>query len=169
MKKHRNVLIVDDEVDFLSSMRRALRKEPYRVLTAESGKAALRIIKAQNVDLVVSDYMMPEMDGLTLIKRIQSDYPHILTIMLTALAELDIAMQAINEAGVYKFILKPVEINSFRITLRRALESLDLLAEKEGLLQKIKNRDALLQELERKHPGITKVERDVDGYILSLD
>jgi len=169
MKKHRNVLIVDDEVDFLSSMRRALRKEPYRVLTAESGKAALRIMEEQDVDLVVSDYMMPEMNGLTLIKRIQRDYPHILTIMLTALAELDIAMQAINEAGVYKFILKPVEINSFRITLRRALESLDLMAEKAALQQKIKTRDAILQELERKHPGITKVDRDDDGYVLSLD
>jgi len=56
-----------------------------------------------------------------------------------------------------------------RQTLHRAMESLDLLAEKEGLLQKIKNRDALLQELERKNPGITEVERDVDGYILSLD
>lgn len=168
MKRHHKVLIVDDQTDFLSSMRRALRKEPYQVLTAEGGKAALRIMKAQVVDLVVSDYMMPEMSGLTLIKQIQSDYPHILPIMLTALAELDIAMQAINEAGVYKFILKPVEINSFRITLRRALESLDLMAENVALQQKIKTRDAILQELERKHPGITKW-RDDDGCVLSVD
>jgi len=169
MKGHHKVLIVDDETDFLSSMRHALRKEPYQVLTAEGGKAALRIMKAQDVDLVLSDYMMPEMDGLALIKRIQRDYPHILTIMLTALAELDIAMQAINEVGVYKFILKPVEINSLKITLIRALESLDLMTEKMELWQKIKTRDAILQELERKHPGITKVERDADGYVLSID
>jgi len=169
MARHHKVLIVDDEIDFLSSINRALRKEPYQVLTAESGKAALRIMKEHDVDLVLSDYMMPEMDGLALIKRIQRDYPHILTIMLTALAELDIAMQAINEVGVYKFILKPVEINSLKITLIRALESLDLMTEKMELWQKIKTRDAILQELERKHPGITKVERDADGYVLSID
>jgi len=168
MKKH-TILIVDDERDFLSSMRRALRKEPYRLVTAENGAEAPEVLENQEISLVVSDYMMPEMDGLTLIKRIHTQYPHILSIMLTALSEIDIAMQAINDAGVYKFILKPVEINSLRITLQRALESLDLIAEKEGLLQKVKNRDAILQKLEDQHPGITKVERDVDGYVLSLD
>jgi two-component system, probable response regulator PhcQ len=169
MVKPHTILIVDDEVDFLSSMRRALRKEPYAVLTAENGVEALRILRAHDVSLVVSDYMMPEMDGLTLIKRIQTGHPRILTIMLTALSEIDIAMRAINEAGVYKFILKPVEILNLRITLRRALESMDLMAEKEGLVQQVKNRDAVLRDLERKHPGITKVERDADGYVLSQD
>lgn len=168
MNQH-TILIVDDESNFLSSMRRALRKEPYALVTAKNGVEALEVLENQEVSLVLSDYMMPEMDGLTLIKQIHGKYPHILSIMLTALSEIDIAMQAINDAGVYKFILKPVEINSLRVTLQRALESLDLIAEKEGLLQKVKNRDAILQKLEQQYPGITKVERDADGYVLSLD
>jgi len=159
MKQH-TILIVDDEIDFLSSMRRALFKEPYKVLTAENGSQALQILKDKDISLVISDYMMPEMDGLTLIKQIQADYSHVLIIMLTALAEIDIAMQAINDAGVYKFILKPIEIKGLKVTLRRAIESLDLMSERNGLLQKTKNRDAILQELERKHPGITRVDND---------
>lgn len=164
-----SILIVDDEVDFLSSIQRALRKEPYQVLVADNGPEALQILKNKAVSLVISDYMMPEMDGLALIKQIHTDHPRILTIMLTALSEIDIAMRAINEAGVYKFMLKPVEINSLKVLLQRALESFDLITENEELLQKIKNRDAVLEELERKNPGITSVERDDDGNILSLD
>jgi len=166
MKQHHKVLIVDDEVDFLSSMHRALRKEPYQTLSAENGPKALQVLGKHDVSLVLTDYMMPEMDGLTLIKRIRVDYPHILTIMLTALSQIDIAVKAINEAGVYKFLLKPVEINILRVTLRRTLESLDLMREKEELLEKIKTQEAILEELERKHPGITKVVRDGDWYVI---
>ncbi len=163
----RTILVVDDEVDFLSSMRRSLRKEPYQVTTSDNGSAALQLLARHEISLVISDYKMPEMDGLILLKKIRLDYPHIITIMLTALSEVDIAMKAINDVGVYKFLMKPVEINSLKVTLRRALESLDLIVERDDLLQKIKRRDSVLNELERKHPGITHVYLDADGnYII---
>jgi len=53
-----------------------------------------------------------------------------------------------------------IEEKKLKVTLRRAIESLDLMSERNGLLQKTKNRDAILQELERKHPGITRVDND---------
>jgi DNA-binding NtrC family response regulator len=163
----RTILVVDDEVDFLSSMRRSLRKEPYQVITSDNGSAALQLLTRHEISLVISDYKMPEMDGLILLKKIRLDYPHIITIMLTALSEVDIAMKAVNDVGVYKFLMKPVEINSLKVTLRRALESLDLRVERDDLLQKIKRRDNVLNELERKHPGITLVDLDADGnYII---
>jgi two-component system probable response regulator PhcQ len=165
MSRHA-ILIVDDEIKVLNAIQRTLRKEPYTVLTAESAEEGLKILEARDINLVVSDYNMPMVNGLEFLQNVRTLHPHILTIMLTGQAELQIAVQAINEAGVYKFIQKPWNNDDLRITLLRALESIDLASERDRLVQKVKSRDAILQDLEKKFPGITKVERDADGYML---
>lgn len=163
---HHAVLLVDDETNVLRALERALRKEPYTLLTAGSGDEGLKMLSARDVSIVVSDFQMPKMNGLEFLKKVKAAYPHILTIMLTGQGDLEVAVQAINEAGVYKFIQKPWNDQDFIVTLRRALESLDLIFERDRLLQKVKSRDAILNELEKKFPGITKVERDQDGYMI---
>jgi DNA-binding NtrC family response regulator len=163
------ILLVDDEPNVLSSFLRALRKEPYSLITAQSAEEALKILDARDISLVVSDYNMPHINGLEFLKQVRARFPHILTIMLTGQAELTIAVQAINEAGVYKFIQKPWVNEDLKITLLRALESIDLATQRDRLVEKVKSRDAILQELERKHPGITKVKRDEDGYMIMED
>jgi DNA-binding NtrC family response regulator len=163
---HHAILLVDDEPHVLKSFQRALRKEPYTLMTAEGGEEGLKLLEAREVSLVISDYNMPRMNGLEFLKEVKALYPHILAIMLTGQAEIEIAVQAINEAGVYKFIQKPWDDTDLKITILRALESLDLVSERDRLLQKVKSRDAILKELEKKHPGITKVDRDDEGYLL---
>lgn len=163
---HHAVLAVDDETNVLKALQRALRKESFTLLTAESGAEGLKLLSAREVSVVVSDFQMPEMNGLTFLKEVKENYPHILTIMLTGQGDLDVAVQAINEAGVYKFVQKPWNDQDLIVTLRRAIESLDLLNERDHLLQKVKSRDAILSDLEKKFPGITKVERDNDGYMI---
>lgn len=159
------ILIVDDEEHILNSLCRSLRKLPVSLLKATSGEEALKLLSAREVSLIISDYNMPRMNGLDFLKQVNELYPHILTIMLTGQAEMEVAVEAINEAGVYKFILKPWNDDELRVTLMRSLESLDLLNERNRLLCKVKRRDTILEELERKHPGITKVDRDEEGYL----
>ena len=89
--------------------------------------------------------------------------------MLTIHADINIAIKAINEAGIYKFILKPWDDTDFRITIKRALESLQVIKERDLLMEKVKTHEAILRGLEKKYPGITKIERDENGYILSQD
>ena len=96
------------------------------------------MLKRYDVHLVISDQKMPGMIGLDFLKRVKSDYPQILTIMLTGQAEIEIAMSAINEAGVYKFILKPWDDYDLKVTVRRALEALELICERDSLLQQVK-------------------------------
>ena len=158
--------MVDDEPHVLKSFERALRKESYTLMTAQGGEEGLKLLEAREVSLVISDYNMPQMNGLEFLKRVKTLYPHILTIMLTGQAEMEIAVQAINEAGVYKFIQKPWEDADLKITILRALESIDLATERDRLRQKIKSRDIILNELEKNHPGITKVQRDEDGCLI---
>nr|MBC8362848.1 response regulator [Candidatus Desulfatibia profunda] len=165
MKTH-TILIVDDEELILKSISRVLRNENCRILTAPSGEEGLAILKNNDVHLVISDQKMPGMSGLDFLKRVQREYPQILTIMLTGLAELKIAMDAINEAGVYKFILKPWDDNDLKVTVRRALETRELIWERNTLRRQVKTQDAILQELEKIYPDIGKVERDEDGYIV---
>ena len=160
------ILMVDDEPNVLKSFQRALRKEAYTLLTAQGGEEGLKLLEAREVSLVISDYNMPQMNGLEFLKSVKSLYPHILAIMLTGQAEIQIAVQAINEAGVYKFIQKPWEDTDLKITIVRALESIDLATERDRLIRKVKSRDAILKELEREHPGITKVNRDEEGYMI---
>jgi len=165
MRQHA-ILIVDDEKSVLNAIARVLRREPYTLLAAESADEGLKLLEARDVNLVVSDYNMPKMNGLDFLRAIRARHPHILTIMLTGQAELQIAVQAINEAGVYKFIQKPWNNEDLRITIQRALESIDLVTERDRLLQKVKSRDAILQDLEDKFPGITKVDRDEEGFMV---
>ena len=163
------ILVVDDEKLILNAIKRTLRSENYTTLTAQSGDEGLMLLENHDVELVVSDYNMPEMSGLDFLKRVKKDYPHILTIMLTGHAEIEIAINAINEAGVYKFILKPWEDADLKITIRRALESLELIKERNSLAKQVKDKEIILQNLEEEYPGITKVERDEDGYIILDD
>ena len=165
MQQHA-ILIVDDEPNVLKAFQRSLRKMPYTLLTASGGDEALTLLDAREVSLVISDYNMPHMSGLEFLKTVKTQHPHILTIMLTGQADLGIAVEAINEAGVYKFIQKPWDDADLKITIMRALESIDLLNERNLLRDKVKNREAILRELEKKHPGITQVQRDEDGYLI---
>jgi DNA-binding NtrC family response regulator len=160
------ILIVDDEKYILELMTDALESEDYTVIAAESGEDALTKLKTRTVDLIISDQAMKSMDGLSFLKQVKTEYPHIITIMLTGYAKLDTAMDAINEAGVYKFFEKPCSIPKLKTTVRRALELQRLIDDRDLLLDKIKGKDAVYQEMERKYPGITQVDKDSDGYIV---
>jgi len=162
----RTVLIVDDEEMILKAIERTLRNENYAIFSATSGEEGLKLLEMREFDLVVSDQHMPGMDGVTFLQKVKVEQPQTLTIMLTGAKEIDVAMQAINDAGVYKFIMKPWDDNDLKVTIRRALESLDLLRERNALRERVKARDTVLKNLEKEHPGITQVEKDAEGYLI---
>lgn len=164
--KGNTILIVDDEKQIIRSIMRVLMDEDYYILGVLSGEEGLSKMEAHDVDVVISDNRMPGMSGVEFLKKVHIAYPQTLTIMLTAYADIGAAMKAINEAGVYKFILKPWNDADLRLTIKRALELRQLVMERNSLLQEVKAREAMLMELERKHPGITEVARDQQGRIL---
>ena len=166
IKKH-TILVVDDDEMFLEFVQRMLSGDNIDITTATSGKQGLEILKKQEVSMVLSEYRMPLMNGLEFLGKVKIIYPEILTVLLTEHADIELAIRAINEVGVYKFFLKPLDDTDFKITIKRALESLQVIKERNILIQKVKSHEAMVMDLEKKYPGITKVERDEDGYILT--
>jgi type II secretory ATPase GspE/PulE/Tfp pilus assembly ATPase PilB-like protein/DNA-binding NarL/FixJ family response regulator len=122
------LLLVDDEINVLRALRRVFQRENYEILTAESADAALQLLaQGEEVQVVISDYLMPGMNGADFLKKVKQLYPETLRIMLTGHADTGAVMGAINEGAVYKFILKPWNDDDLRITVGLALEQHDLI------------------------------------------
>ena len=162
----RKVLFVDDEPHVTDSLKRALRKEPYEVQSANSAESALKILAREPVDVVISDEKMPGMQGSEFLAVVCKQYPETIRIILTGQGSMEAAIRAINEGEIYRFLTKPCNEVDLAITIRQALELKDLMVISRRLLEKNKRQSAILQELEKEHPGITRVKRDSTGAII---
>ncbi|MBC7360426.1 MAG: response regulator [Desulfacinum sp.] len=170
MKK--TVLFVDDEPHFTSAVKRALRQEPYRILTANSAMEALRILSEETVHVVVSDERMPGMTGSEFLAMVRDLHPETLRIILTGYATLEAAIRAINEGEIYRFLTKPCQAQDLSQVIRQALAYQEALERSAGERQgEATPSDAslLMDELERHHPGITRLKMDETGAIILDD
>jgi type II secretory ATPase GspE/PulE/Tfp pilus assembly ATPase PilB-like protein/CheY-like chemotaxis protein/RNA polymerase subunit RPABC4/transcription elongation factor Spt4 len=131
------ILFVDDEVNVLKAMQRIFRQESYRLLTAQNGTQALKVLQENEaVHVVICDFRMPGMNGADLLKNIKAKWPNTIRIMLTGYADVDAVMGAVNEGAVYKFITKPWNDHDIRLTVSLALEQYDLIRENSHLKKK---------------------------------
>jgi DNA-binding NtrC family response regulator len=180
LKPH--ILVVDDEENIRSALRRILRRD-YQLSFAESGAQALEILKTERPDVILSDYLMPEMTGLELLKRCRLFYPEMSRVVLTGQAEMQVVIAAINEGAVFRFLTKPWEEDELLLTMHMAVEhSLDLKAEQQKnapqasqaktaqsqaqeLKVSPKSNDEISQ-LEEQHPGLTQIKRTASGAIV---
>lgn len=160
------VLFVDDESHVTEGLYRALRKEPYEVLSAHSAADALKLLAHVPVDVVVADEKMPGMSGSELLAEVRRRYPDTVRMILTGHATLEAAVRAINEGEIYRFFTKPCDAVDLAVTIRRALEHQAALAEARRLMEVIRTQASEFERLERLYPGITKVKRDAEGAVI---
>lgn len=139
------ILCVDDETNILQALKRLLRREPYRILTAESGPEALDILEKEEVHVLISDQRMPGMDGTELFSRVRERWPHILRIILSGYADVDSITEAINRGHIYKFILKPWNDQNLRLEIRQALDQYALARTNRELQQTILEQNEALK------------------------
>ena len=114
-----NVLLVDDETDFLSTMAKRLGKRGLNPMKAETGETALSILRTHDVDVVVLDVKMPGMDGIQTLKEIKLIDPIVEVIMLTGHASVEVAIQGM-EMGAFDYLMKPTEIDELCYKLEDA-------------------------------------------------
>lgn len=141
-EKKPTVMIVDDEELVLESLRSFLSLESdYELLTYESPVEALKVLNNRAVDIVISDFLMPGMNGLQFLKEVKKLYPDVPRVLLTGYADKENAIRSINEVGLYQYIEKPWDNENIRLIIRNGVQSKNL---NEALREKIRELDQVL-------------------------
>lgn len=128
----KSILIVDDEASVRESLERALSKAGYITKTASSGQEAIGLLSKQTVDIILSDFKMPNGDGIELLRTIKKKYADIEVILITGYGTIQTAVEAMKE-GAYDFITKPFKKAVILSTVERAIERQNLAQENKFL------------------------------------
>ncbi|MGC4120507.1 MAG: response regulator [Myxococcales bacterium] len=141
-----SVLVVDDDALLLRSMKSALDAGGFKAFACESAEDALDFLKAQSVHVVLSDWKMPGMGGVELLRRVKADYPHVQRLLLTGASDPRAAEEAINNAAVFRFLLKPCERARLLETVREACDQFDLQEQRRYLAELTKRQHEQLAQ-----------------------
>ncbi|MGO9145258.1 MAG: response regulator, partial [Desulfomonilia bacterium] len=141
------LLFVDDEENVLNALRRVFIEENYIILTAINGAEAISILEREQIHLVISDYMMPGMNGVDLLYRIKQRWPETIRIMLTGHADVQAIMGAVSNGAVYKFITKPWNDEDLRLTVSLAIQQYVLIQENKTLKEITNQQQAKIKNL----------------------
>lgn len=120
------ILIVDDEVNILGSLRRLLRYDGYNILTEQSPRAGLSLIKDNDVALVIADNRMPGMNGAEFLAKVRDISPDTVRCMLTGFTDVSI-LASINNGVVTKYLTKPWDDDKLKDTIKEAIGFYDLI------------------------------------------
>jgi DNA-binding NtrC family response regulator len=124
-----NVLVVDDEVDFLRTLAKRLAKRQVRVFQATSGEEALAMIRREPIHVVALDVRMPGMDGLETLRAIKAADDLIEVVMLTGHASIEVAVEGM-ELGAFDYLMKPMNIDDLLFKLQDAFKARQIREQK---------------------------------------
>jgi two-component system probable response regulator PhcQ len=164
--KTATILLIDDEPNVTEALKRAMRREPYEILTAASGAAALELLERCHVDVVVSDEQMPGMSGSVLLSAVRKQFPHTIRMILSGQASLEAAVRAINEGEVYRFFLKPCNPAELIFTVQQALAHKRLADQSRRLLREYQRQASKLARLEGASLGLLNLDTDEEGAVV---
>jgi len=141
------VLIVDDDQICREILADALATLGVEVSLAGDGIEGLEKLAVERFDILITDLNMPRMDGLALLQEAREHYPHILTIIITGYGSLESAIEAIR-TGTYDYVQKPFKIEEIQIVTRNAIEKIEMLREKNRMLEELRSAYRKLHQFE---------------------
>ena len=148
------ILLVDDEEMILSAIKSFFAIEDnYSLLTYTSPSKALEDLETtiKSIDLVISDYLMPEMDGITFLGKVKERFPLVPRILLTGYADKENAIRAINSVGLYQYVEKPWNNEDLKLIVRNGVEKTIL----------IKQLEQKVREAEKMHKDLGDVQKEI--------
>ncbi|HKI48734.1 MAG TPA: HD domain-containing phosphohydrolase [Desulfobacteria bacterium] len=153
----KRIAFVDDEEIVLGTLRRIFEKEPYEVSTFDTPSKAILAMEEQPFWVVVSDQMMPEMDGTDFLAQVRERWPDTVRILMTGYAETDTVIRAINQGSVFRFVSKPWETRELIQIVHDAMDQYRLVSEHRELTRLTEEQNRELLELNQ---GLEKRVRD---------
>lgn len=167
------ILLVDDDENILHALKRQLKKMPdLEVTTSSDPIAALELVQETAFDIILSDYRMPEMDGVDFLFLTKSYRPDAMRLILSGQADYLGLFGAINKAEVYRFITKPAPQEEVQQAITQALSHYDMQQENKRLSDQVRaqqeelnNRERVLMKFTEEHPELAKVNWTDDGAI----
>ena len=131
IKYNHTILLVDDEVSITKSLQRALRKEGYTVLTANSGHEGLDLLRnsKERVSLIISDQRMPGMTGIQFLGKTMKMLPNAVRFLLTGYTDMEIILDALKKGKIHQYLNKPWNDNDLLTEVRQGLKHYELILE----------------------------------------
>ena len=173
------LLLLDDEPSVVQSLLRTMRRGlPGTVKVEGFDDPYLALSRASEVafDVIISDFRMPRMDGLSFLRQVRQTQPKAIRLVLSASAEVEIVTRAINDVEVFRYLVKPWVEKELLDHIRAALEKAESLKQDHELANQmrllsgqISPQDAEVKRLEAEEPGITQVEWGPNGEVLMPD
>lgn len=171
--KHR-LMIVDDEENVLNALQRVCRNQKqWEIETFNDPQQALKRAQTSSFDLFLSDYRMPQMNGVQFLTEAMQLQPDAMRLILSGHTDRSGLLSAINEAEIYRFIDKPWQDDELLVILHQALGYRDVLLENRILANRIREqqkeldqRKLALEMYKAQHPDLFKVDRAEDGSIM---
>ena len=156
------VIFVDDEVSILNSLRRILKNEPYTIFYYDNPLKALEKLQKTEAAVVISDYRMPDMNGVLFFEKVREMYPDTSRIILTGNADMEIVINAINKGNIFRFMQKPINSHELKLSVKNALDRYNLLIENKQLLTLIqKQNEELEAKVDERTKQLKKNEKDL--------
>jgi len=157
-KASQTLLLVDDEPNILSALKRLFRQDGYQILIANGGAEGLEVLKEHHVDVIVSDQRMPSMTGVEFLRHAKAKYPDTMRIVLSGYTELQSITDAINEGSIYKFLTKPWDDVQLRNQIMEAFTQKEMSDENRKLGLKIQTANQELAAANRQLAEILQMK-----------
>lgn len=168
-KRRRNLLLVDDEVNILSALKRLLRPDGYEIHTAHSGEQGLELLAQLPVDVIISDQRMPGLSGADFLRQARILRPDTIRIMLSGYTELQSVTEAVNEGAIYKFLTKPWNDDQLRAHLADAFHLKEIADDNARLNMEVRNANHELASANRRMEQLLhQMQRQIDRDEISL-
>ena len=158
--RKRTLLLVDDEENIVSALKRLLRRDGYHVVTASNGPQGLQRLAEHEVDVILSDQRMPGMTGVEFLRRAKELYPDTVRMVLSGYTELTSITDAINEGSIYKFLTKPWDDERLRMHIEEAFKHKEMVDENHRLGSAVQHANEELAQVNERLQKLLKAQHE---------
>lgn len=147
------ILLVDDEAPILKALTRLLQYEGYTIRGTQDPTEVADILRGEEFHLVISDHTMPGMTGIEVLRSARLIRPDAIRLMLTGNANLQMAMDAVNQGEIYRFLTKPWDNNELLVTVRMGLREYEIQKQNKRLATVVRQQAETIKRLQAQLDG----------------